>query len=151
MKHAPLPANINHHPQEQQNGGPAPTMSYNKNMFNRPSMESSVVKEKTVHVNNDFYNRKPPQHGVVQHMNVNPKRLGRNLHPSATRGHNFHQPQFNRDRYFTKGVGPVSSFSQPHHNSVHAGTGRTLHGNAHYNNHYNDQHCNYTFLSILFC
>jgi len=139
IKHAMSPAN-NNHQQEQQNGRP---ISHNKNMFNRPSTDSVVGREKSVHINKDLYNRKPSQY-----INNSPKRQGQ--YSSVPRGHNLHQPQFNRDRYFTKGTGFGSSFNQPHQNAMHAGTGRTLHGSGHFNNRYNDQQCNFIFYLYYF-
>lgn len=85
-------------------------------MFNRPSMEYSAGKEKDMHMYKDFYNRK------------------------SSRNFNFNQPQFNRDRNFTKASGPM--YNLPQNNILHAGTGRTLHSSG---GHYNDRQCNYIF------
>lgn len=138
------PTNRNNR-QDQQNGGPSPSSTNNKNYFNRSSTESPISKEKGAQLNRDspsvtansnFFNRRPQQNSgghnqhnyKQQHYNSSQGGPGHNQQhqnssPSAPRGRNFHQhhtsQQFNRDRYYSKGSTPSSSSNQHNYDQQH--------------------------------
>lgn len=148
--------------QDQQNGG-HPSSSHNKNYFNRLSTDNPASKEKNAQDHRDspvattnpnlFNRRSQPQHsGHNQHNFKQHNNSGHNQ-SSEPRGRSIHQhhnsqPQFNRDRYFSKGVvtphsssdHPVHHYDQIHNAPTTAGTGRTQHSGGHYH-HYNNRHC----------
>lgn len=133
-----------------QNGGSS--TSYNKNHFQRSSVDSSVNKEKNAQVNrvslsgtnSNFYKRS--QYNDSNNQNNNYKHQPFNNTYGTSRGHNHnhqnavpsrgrnfqhnHNNQYNRDRYFSKGATP---FSSNPNNSTTAGTGRTQHSGGHFN------------------
>lgn len=158
-KYANSPQNRNYQ-LELQNTGNLPLSPPNKNFFVRPS-NNYIGKEKdgtpvsrdspSATDNSNMFNRKLPQysggnnqhHNFKQYHNNTHAGHGHNHQQSSTRGRNFHQynnnsPQFNRDRYFSKGVN-TQSHNSNHHNTV--GSGRIQHSGGGDNYQHYSQQC----------